>query len=458
MRHTATLALLATLLSAPTSARAESDTHYQDNLLGARAAGMGGASIALGGEATASFYNPAGIVVDKATLIQVSMSAYRWRNKKTTVFDVCGKTLDEDEGGLFGFPASVGFVKLFGDKIRHAIGLTLLVPYTSKRSQAFVVDDADCNQRVLDLGGSSWLTDRVFIGALSYAVRPWRWLQLGVSVGLVARDISVSGLSTLALRVEGVSDTVTNFSYSEADVTMWSAYLQLGAIAEPLPGLRVGLTLTTPYLRIEGTGRFDTLEAFRDPTDPASGPGTAELQTLDDVEFYWKVPLKLGFGVAYSRPGVFTVAADVKLNLPTGLYQAVQHPRIPAQPGLTIERQLVVNANLGAEVWVWPKKLALRAGFFTNFASQPEPSDPTRADEQEESIDLFGGSLGGAYRTNKASLVTFAVQVMYGTGKSARLRIARPTSPQQPLNPLYDFGETKDLSVTISIGGAVDLD
>ncbi len=457
MRHTAALALLAVLAPAP-AAFAESDTHYQDTLLGARASGMGGAAIALGGEATASFYNPAGILVDKSTLIQVSMSAYRWRNKSTTVLDVCGKTLDEDEGGLFGFPSSVGFVKLFGETIRHAIGLSLLVPYTSKRSQAFLLEDADCNQRVLDLGGSSWLTDRVFVGALTYAIRPWRWLQLGVSVGLVVRDVSASGLSTLTVRLSSVDDTISNLNYTEAEMTMWSLYGQIGAIVEPLLGLRLGLTLTTPYVRLEGTGRFDSLEAFRDPTNPQSGPGTAQLQTLDDAEFYWKVPLKLGFGVAYTRRGVFSVAADIKLHLSTGAYQAIRHPLIPAQIGLSVERNLVVNANVGAEVWVWPKKLALRAGFFTNVASQPEPTDPTLLNEEKESIDLFGGSIGGAYRTNKASLLTFAVEVMYGSGKAARLTIPRPTSPQQPLDTIYQFGTTQDLSVTINVGGAVDLD
>lgn len=454
MRITAGLALLATLLSTPTATRAESDTHYQDTLLGARAAGMGGASIALGGEATSSFYNPAGIVVDKSTLIQVSMSAYRWRRKKTTVLDVCGQTLDEDEGGLFGFPASVGFVKLFGEKVRHAVGLSLVVPFMAKRSQAFLVDDAQCGQSTLDLGGSSWLIDRVFLGSLTYAVRPLKWLRIGASLGVAVRDLSVSGLSNVAIRRGSDPDSGVNVSYTELDVTYWQLFAQLGAIVEPLPGLRFGLSITTPYVRLSGRGRYDSLEASRSIGNTELGQ--SQVLTLDDAEFYWKVPMKLGFGASYERPGLFTVAADVKLHLPVDRYFGVEHPQVPKSDGLTIERNLVVNVNIGAEVWVWPKKLALRAGFFTNFASQPEPSDQGLINEEEESIDLFGGSIGGAYRTNEASLVTFAVQVMYGTGKTARFRI-RP-NPQTLIEGVYEIGETKDLSVLLSIGGAVDLD
>lgn len=456
MRKNFALALALALLAISRPAHAESDSHYQDTLLGARAAGMGGASLALGGEATGSFYNPAGIVVDKSALIQVSMSAYRWRHKKTTVLDVCGTTVDDDEGALFGFSASVGFVKLFGKDIRHAVGISLLVPYMSKSSQSYLVDDAQCGKQAIDLGGSSWLIDRVFIGALSYAMRPWRRLQLGVNLGFAVRDLSVSGLSNFALREGGVPDgTTVNLSYTELDVTLWSLYVQLGAIVELLPGLRVGLSVTSPYVRLSGQGRWDGLEAFRDPT---AGAGTAEVLTLDDAEFYWKVPLKLGLGLAYQRTGVFSVAADVKLHLPVARYYAVEHPQVPKADSLTVERKLVVNVNVGGEVWILPNKLALRAGFFTNFSSQPEPSDAALINEDAESIDLFGGSIGGAYRTNKASLLTFAVQVMYGSGKTARLRIRPGATAQDGLNAFYEIGNAKDLSVLISIGGAVDLD
>ena len=111
-------------------------------MVGERGAGMGGAFTALADEATGAFYNPAGIVVDQSALIQASMSAYKLRYKRATVLDVCGKQLEEDDSGFFGFPATFGFVKLFGSRVRHAVGLTLAVPQAERSSQGTVVEGA----------------------------------------------------------------------------------------------------------------------------------------------------------------------------------------------------------------------------------------------------------------------------------------------------------------------------
>lgn len=435
---------------------ADPDGHYQDVLLGERAAGMGGASIALANEATGSIYNPAGIVVDKSTLIQLSMSAFRWRRKKTAVADICGQTIEDDESALFGFPASLGFVKPFGTKLRQAIGLALLVPAVEKTTQAYLADDANRGARRIDLGGSDWVVDRVFIGTLSYALRPWKRVQLGVSVGLAVRDASRASLTNFVLTNPNLDPTV-EVSYLNADVAIWNLFLQLGVIIEPIDGLRVGLTFTTPYLRLSGKGRLDYLEAFRDPADPSNiDPGTASLLTADDAEFYWKVPFKLGLGLAYQRPR-FTVAADVKLHGAVSRYDVFTHPALPTSDRVTNERRWVVNVNLGTEVWVWRDKLALRAGFFTNFSSQPEP-DLTQLVEGAERIDLFGGTFGAAYRTNKASVLALNVQVQYGRGDRARLQVHPNADPTAPLTADFSIAKASDLAVIIGIGGAVDLD
>ncbi|MCK5796248.1 MAG: hypothetical protein KAI47_03640, partial [Deltaproteobacteria bacterium] len=358
---------------------------------------------------------------------------------------------------FFSFPASLGFAKIFGKKLRQAVGVSLLVPFMDKKSQAYLVDDATCGVHTIDLGGSTWHVDRVFLGALTYALRPTPWLRLGLNVGVAVRDISAASLTNFVLRHDGNDDTIS-VTYNEMQMTAWSLYAQIGAIAEPLPGFRVGLSITTPYVGLTAKGRLDTIETLRDPTDPSlPGTGTSTISILDDANFHWKVPLAFGLGIAYEQRKHVAFALDVKLHLPVAPHAAITHPTLPASEDFNVERRIVVNVNAGAEVYVWRDRLALRAGFFTNFSSNPKPDDEALLDGEEQT-NLFGGTLGGAFWTNKASVITFALQVMYGRGDRAQLHILPAAQTTTPLSFDYQVAKASDLSVMLSVGGAVELD
>ena len=137
-RHVACVAALcAALVAAPTALRADSDTHYQDYLVGDRAAGMGGAFIALANEATGAYYNPAGIISEGSTMIQLSMSAYKLRHKEVLAAELCGTEIRDDDSGFFGFPGSLGFAQqcapLRGGRIRTIRSAALFPPWIWNR-------------------------------------------------------------------------------------------------------------------------------------------------------------------------------------------------------------------------------------------------------------------------------------------------------------------------------------
>ena len=181
MYRTLQMIAAAALMAWPGAARADSNSHYQDMVVGERAAGMGGAFTALASEATGAHYNPAGIVAASSTVIQLSMSAYKLRSREVDVADLCGTKLSEDDDTFFSFPASFGFVKQFHTgSVHHGLGLTLVMPHTSKVGYSFLERDGKCGPLGFDIGGSQMVVDRVLFGGVSYAIQPWRFLQLEI--------------------------------------------------------------------------------------------------------------------------------------------------------------------------------------------------------------------------------------------------------------------------------------
>jgi len=435
--------VIATLLGlqAP-AALAESDAHYQDVVVGERAAGMGGAFTALANEATGAHYNPAGIIAASSAVIQLSMSAYKLRSRVVEVADLCGTKLSEDEDSFFSFPASFGFVKQFHTgSVHHGLGLTLVTPHTTKVGYSYLKQDGKCGPLGFDIGGSQLSVDRVFSGGLSYAVQPWKFLQLGVTVGFSVRSATHTGLSVLRW-INPAVPTRPYIGFFNADVSLWSMYFAAGVIVEPLQGLRFGLTFTSPHIRLAGAGRLDLLEAAAMPSDWKE----SAVKVLDDAQFYWKVPFRLALGAAYSGSR-FTVAADVSLHGEVRPYDTYEHERIPA--GLEVNaRALTINANVGGEVKL-PRGVVLRLGAFTNFSSVPDDEPSVDA----ERIHMFGLTLGGSYVSAKGSSLSAALMAQYGRGEISGYKLSY-TDTFKVEEPRVS---TEDLVLILSVGGSYDL-
>jgi hypothetical protein len=442
----------ALLCTCAVSARA-GEGNYQAAVIGDRAAGMGGAFISLANEATGAYYNPAGIVVERSTLIQVSMSAWRWRKKETTVGTLCGRKFTEDESAFFGFPASLGLVKLFSTgKVRHAIGLQLIVPEMSKTSQANVERNANCQPLSIDFGQSDYLVDRVFLGGLTYAIRPLRWLQLGVTLGVGVRNYTETRLVAIRMLQSGTTWAPV-FNYGSLDTNVWVMYAQFGAIVEPIEGLRFGLSFTTPYARLAGRGRLDLVDAY--PVGDGS-IGQVDGVISDSAEFYWKQPFVLGFGASYSRPESFTVSLDVKLHGGLDRYTYLEDPSLPSGALKWSKRTPIANVNLGAEVYL-TKKLRLRGGFFTNLSALADVNAIQLEEAEGERLHYLGFTVGGSLRTSKASQLSFSTQFQVGFGDTSFSVIDASGDAVSPLTVRQQLASADDLSLIFSIGGSVDL-
>lgn len=441
---------LSLLVSLPSSSHADSDTHYQDYLVGERAAGMGGAFVALANEATGAYYNPAGIISEGSTLIQLSMSAYKLRHRKVQVADICGTPISDDDDAFFGFPGSLGFVHQFRTgEVHHGLGLTVVVPYWDRSSQIFTSGDKKilCSERTLTVGGSQMLVDRVFWGGISYAIKPWRFLQFGATAGFSIRSYSYNVLLSL------VSDAENSFpviAFHNMEAVLWSFFAQVGVIITPVSGLRLGLTFTSPYVRIVGDGRTDIIYAAGLAQDRSQTGGLV----LEEAEAYWEVPFRLSLGAAYTHKKRFSVALDVTLHGPVDSYPVLRN-QLLSDAGLTSvvghnRRDVVVNVNLGTEVLVH-RKLALRLGFFTNLSSYP--NEPGLDDFDH--VQKFGFTLGATYRSTRRSALSLAVQGQVGQLNTTATRI-KMGALKTPQYDEFDV-EATDLSLILSVGGSFDI-
>jgi long-chain fatty acid transport protein len=428
---------------APAAARAGADAHYQDLIVGERAAGMGGAFIALADEATGAHYNPAGIVGHGPLMLQLSMTAYKLRSRSVAIAEWCGKTFDHTEQSLFSFPGSFGVVARLprAGRLEHALGLTLVLPHAHRWSQFYAEDKIPCGP--LSFGAAeAWVgVDRELKGGLTYSARPWPWLQAGLTVGVSARSIT-SAISFDKV-IENPPEPWRPESFmASSDATIWSLTARLGLILRPAAGLRAGVTLSSPYLRLAGAGRLYIVNGHDDPTKWRQ---TEEI-LLEDVEHRWEVPLAVGVGLAYTFGEILTVAADASLHGEVGRYAEYEHPQLPEWfvQEFANERALVVNANVGAEL-AMSRGVALRLGFFTNFSSSA----------REDKIDLFGFTTGATLRRGPTS-ISASVQAQIGSGTFSKYVFRYDDARGQ-----YEHSEqqvdARDLALFLTIGGGLDL-
>ena len=453
LRLTVTFPLIAAcLLHSASPARAGGDTHYQDSVIGERAAGMGGAYTAIASDATGPYYNPAGLVVSGSTIIELSMSAYKVRLKKTQIADICGTTLSDDQSAFFTFPAAFGFAKLFQTgNVRHAVGISLAIPHSEKFTHATEGLGINCGPVTTDIGFSQLSVDRTFIGGLNYAIQPVTWLKLGMSLGFGVRSVTFTRMVASTAQLSGF-DFAPGVSFLHGDTTLWNLFAQFGALIVLPKGFQVGLSVTTPHISLANSGTLDVADSdLNEALIPEVNAFSAE-----DAQFHWRVPLAINLGVAYLKPRDYTLALDLRFHAPVSAYDQVTHPSLPPGEISVNERRTVVNLNIGGE-WFVAHTVVLRGGFFTNFTSFPDLA-VGRFDDFD-SIDLFGFTFGGSWHAAEDSILSAALQIQFGSGETARARVdLDPNNSDGGATNTVVAGDVSEFSLIASVGGRFDLE
>ena len=365
---------LALLCAAPSLARA--DFYNQRNSIpGERAQMLGGAFTAIADDASAAYYNPAGLAFQTAVALSGSGTnlVYQSAARDTSIAGAAPLRLDFNR--FAALPTSLGISIHFADRMTIAISMFQL--------DSVHLDDTEAIGSVTmplraGLPARNWRdysqtlrvdTETDLVG-VSFAYRLGRTLSLGVTMFYLLYQASLSTDD-----VWHTSDGNRAVLQVSQDIISGGLQPVIGLLWKPLPALSLGLTYSTETIHLDDTNHYHV--DFESPLDGTS-------HELGDTKADVRLPHRLAAGIAWEHHKL-TLTLDGIFYFPLD-YPAPRELMSATDPSHVHQEVAHADASLGAEIYVNPEWV-LRGGLYTNTSSAPDPSNH---------INVFGGTLGFA--------------------------------------------------------------
>ncbi|MBM2839381.1 MAG: hypothetical protein HW415_2006, partial [Deltaproteobacteria bacterium] len=382
--------------------------HYNNILIGDRAAGMAGAYTAISDDPSGLYYNPAGIVFAPGRSFSASVNAYQY-SKKTYKDVLSGNGWDRVSSNLL--PNYFGVIQPLG---AGKIGFSYAVPDTRQENQAQTfynlpgVDPATgqaitITRYVINMND----TDYTYNFGPSYALKINDKLSVGATAYMQYRDRQL--ISNHFVAVDNDLSVAGDERYQWRNIynstSEWGVKPTIGVMWTPTEKVSLGFT-GSKSLMFESRRRIQN--TLRDLDYGSNLPAYAVWESKDNREF----PLTGTFGAAYFPSESLLLSADVSYY--TAASYTLNFKNGGATAALYTPQSETVNAAVGAEYYP-SATIALRSGLFTNMANTPNLT--TGNANEPEHIDMYGASLSISHFTRSSSL-TFGGSYSYGTGKS----------------------------------------
>lgn len=435
------------------------DTHYWTDQYGARSMLLSGAVIGSVNDMSAVFYNPGALGYLAKPQLVLSASAYQARSLK--VEDEGGRGVNLGSSSVNLIPNLVAGSFRFKFHGSNKLAYSVLSRY---RFQADVrtnrIGEADLNPELpgeenyaAGLASGTHIND-VWVG-LTWARSIGDHLGLGVTTFFSARSQKI--LNELLLQVEGSTPDVSLLSaVNNYNAHMYSLLWKVGVGFNHQP-FTAGLTLTTPNLRVAGSG--DAVVNETNIGIDLDGDGIPDDAFVTDVQqnakANYRSPLSIGFGAAwYPKNSRFHIS--VEWFSAVGAYDMLElQPFTSQRTGQTVQRQFqqelssVFNVALGLE-HTFSSTYSAYLGFNTNNSAYNPASDVSMT-----TYDILHGAIGV-----KASLekVRFTLGLGYAWGSDtlrqrSGLGASGDASVSSSLNELnMDFAQW-----TLILGFALDI-
>jgi hypothetical protein len=371
--------LVGVLLLLAGGARAQGiESNFRPYLVGGRAAGMGGAFTALADDGSGGYYNPGGLAFVPASSLSFSLNAYGLVGGRVT--DALGDGQDFPYQDMNVFPVATAGIKKLGEReletgvARHTVFFSVFIPdglYTDDRDQLGESANAYFSQRSNQTlwigGGYANRLGRVGIGVGGY-----------VLIGSLSRflDLDVIASNGTEFVILSARDDLSTVGFVGSVGVRWDVTDQL----------RLGLSVFTPDWGGGSRNSFVRVGAA------VGGNAGAFAQQSSHLSATPSLPYRVQAGVAWEA-GRWTLAADLILLGPRHVHD---NPELKSE-GLDylVIRNPVLNVSIGGELALGGG-FAIRAGFFTDFAS----SDATRTDVDNTShVNHYGLTLSGGFRS-----------------------------------------------------------
>ena len=397
--------------------------NYDNVLVGKDQALEGGSYIARADDASANYYNPAGLVVAEKTALNASSTGYVWSrlNSQALSTSISSSKLD-DLPGYF----AVVIAPPFDDvrNLRFGASITRGVAWSPGS-----IDQTTNAPTVASIDRVTYSTNASFRTLVYQIAAAWapvadRSLRLGLALGLSETTYSQQSTLSGMLSVGGQpSQFLSTFRASGNELDM---VFVLGGQWDIVGGLTVGVLVRSPGLRLGGGSLVTYESSFLNPSAP-----TSSFFRDENGEFQYKQPLEASLGIAY-RFGIAQLEADLRYHNAVGSY-AFYRSAVPVQllvqnpngttststqpiPTLTYQARRVYNAALGGNVKI-SSALTLHGGFYTSFSPVADPNaSPLRQADLygfTGGVDLqlahFGASLGAGYQFGNSAATGLSI-------------------------------------------------
>jgi long-chain fatty acid transport protein len=358
---------------------------YQDVLFGEKASGMGGAFTALADDASAAYYNPAGLAQIKKDNLSLSASVIDVQQE--TIHDFFqGQDLHLNSFSIF--PSDLYSV---APTEYGTFALAIVVPesYAFSASESYPLEPSN-------LAFNATENVQTYMGGPAWGIRVTPKLSVGASIFAIYGTYSSNFYAVESVPSTGqVQDEV--FSQTAGNELGFTG--SVGALYELTKTFRLGAVFRP------GAQPYHT-EDDLNVAYSASGAGYDRAGTdQKGVHYYSRIPMSVTAGAAYLPTSVLTLTADASF------YGSSSY----TEPGGgVVTNNPVVNGNLGGEYRL-TKTLPLRFGLYSNRSAAPTPVAGATSSAH---IDQYGATLSGSYEKGSVS-TTLGIKGDLGSGQAS---------------------------------------
>ncbi len=376
----------------PAAAPAD-DVHYQDFIVGDQAVGLGGAYTAIAADPSGLWYNPAGIVDVRNTSLSLSANLYGIQDasvgKKETIIP------EDPVSKLSVVPSSAGFVQALGRTDMHgkrpfAFGVSFTVPSYRKFSSSEEGTSEDPVIGTYRHGYHRAFEDQTLWVSLGGAMRLHGRLSIGAGLVLIHRSVQDTASSFVATDFDGFEFRQHRSAMMDLNFSNDSLLLTAGLKLKLSERFFFGAMVRSPSITVYSSGHMRFARSRSDGAGESGFLPTPEEVSVKSESQIWG---EARAGVAYVIPELLILSGDVSVHMPTK-YTLVQVDNQQALDALLIapkvDRNLVINGNLGAEVQ-FLKRFTVGVGVFSNFSSAPNVGGPTKP--YPARVHMVGGTL-----------------------------------------------------------------
>jgi len=402
-------------------------------LLGNDAALAGGAVVSSVNDGSALWYNPAGLALSNEDSVDVGASAFALRryNMPGLIRADGGSGGDASFTEIVSIPSALTYVRRFGGGTVGGLALfaSQVSDYTLRTSLTVPIAGVAADGTAFTVDGNIkvLITQEMARYHLAAGLATKLTPQLSFGFSLFGDYYDESGLSQASATYSVLQrpfGAQVDSTYVQRKVLGY--HLRVGLIYQPLPALRLGLSIQSPGVYFYQTARVTAVLSETVPGangDLELDAGSAD-ESLSEAGVGLYSPVRVRFGGSYEvAGGTVSVEADVSSKL--------------QEEDLGIDRKFVYNLRAGARFPVG-KTMHLGAGLFTDLGA--ERTDQWGAGK----LDFYGATVGGSYdnvrwlasdeksagpSARRAGLTfssTVALRYAYGVGKLPGQSLRQP--------------------------------